>query len=82
MTYLNSIESEPENPVSVDQTPLSTPVNLDSDLEAGALVIDEGDKKRQLKRKSLATPVVGFVSFLFFFSLLLMGIVPVVSLRL
>ncbi|XP_015114531.1 PC4 and SFRS1-interacting protein isoform X2 [Diachasma alloeum] len=30
---------------------------LDSDLETGPLVIDEGDKKKQLKRKSLATPI-------------------------
>ncbi|KAK0093768.1 hypothetical protein PV326_012717 [Microctonus aethiopoides] len=49
-------ESETEN----NSTPLepSTGVNLDSDLETGPLVIDETDKKKPLKRKSvLGTPL-------------------------
>ncbi|KAK0162946.1 hypothetical protein PV327_006672 [Microctonus hyperodae] len=49
-------ESETEN----NPTPLepSTGVNLDSDLETGPLVIDETDKKKPLKRKSvLGTPL-------------------------
>lgn len=31
------------------------PVNTDSDMEIGNLVIDEGEKKKPLKRKSMAT---------------------------
>lgn len=48
------IEKEPTPPVVAVQST----ANLDSDLETGPLVIDEGDKKKQFnKRKSLATPV-------------------------
>ncbi|XP_034947377.1 PC4 and SFRS1-interacting protein isoform X2 [Chelonus insularis] len=46
-------ESESENP-SVPTEP-SSGVTLDSDIETGPLIIDEGNKKKPLKRKSLVT---------------------------
>lgn len=49
-------ESETENHSTVTET--APGVHLDSDLESGPLVIDEGDKKKTLKRKSvLGTPL-------------------------
>ncbi|XP_008556360.1 PC4 and SFRS1-interacting protein [Microplitis demolitor] len=44
-------ESEPEN--NQTTTEPSAGVQLDSDIETGALVIDESDKKKSLKRKSI-----------------------------
>ncbi|KAF7992312.1 hypothetical protein HCN44_001637 [Aphidius gifuensis] len=49
------IEKEPTPPPPATPAAQST-ASLDSDLETGPLVIDEGDKKKQFKRKSLATP--------------------------
>lgn len=42
-----------EEPKKVNSQP--DPVNTDSDMEIGNLVIDEGEKKKPLKRKSMAT---------------------------
>ncbi|XP_011310955.1 PC4 and SFRS1-interacting protein [Fopius arisanus] len=50
-----AVETEKETRPSSE---VPTAVGLDSDLETGPLVIDEGEKKKQLKRKSLAVPIL------------------------
>lgn len=50
-----------------DTTELPTVSATDSDMESGSLMIDEGEKKKSLKRKSLTTtsntPVSCFLMF-------------------
>lgn len=50
-----------------DATELPTVSATDSDMESGSLMIDEGEKKKSLKRKSLTTtsntPVSCFLMF-------------------
>ncbi|XP_063976379.1 hepatoma-derived growth factor-related protein 2 [Diachasmimorpha longicaudata] len=68
---LNNDQGKPETVTPKKEAVVDTPekesrptpevpsnVGLDSDLETGPLIIDEGDKKKQLKRKSLATPII------------------------
>lgn len=46
---------------------LPTASAMDSDLESGSLIIDEGDKKKTLKRKPFSTTSNNPVSLLLFY---------------
>lgn len=46
---------------------LPTASTMDSDMESGSLIIDEGDKKKSLKRKPFSTTSNNPVSFFSFY---------------
>lgn len=52
-----------------DVTELPTASATDSDMESGSLVIDEGEKKKSLKRKPLTTTSNTPVSNVFFLNI-------------